>query len=72
VEDSVKGITVNGARSVKRESTKGSIAVGKDADLVIMDTPSWIYPVYHFAHNHVHKVFIKGRALDLFEEKNLI
>ncbi len=72
VEDSIRGITVNGARSVKRESTKGSIAVGKDADLVIMDTPSWIYPVYHFAHNHVHKIFVKGRALDLFKEKNLI
>lgn len=72
VEDSLKGITINGARSLKRELTKGSIAIGKDADLVIMNCSSWIYPVYHFAHNHVFSVFVKGRVLDLSEERNLI
>ena len=72
VENSLKGITVNAAKSVRRESSKGSISVGKDADLVVMDTTSWIYPVYHFGHNHVHMVFVKGRALDLSLEKNLI
>lgn len=72
VEDSLKGITINGARSVKREKNKGSILIGKDADIVIMDTRSWVYPVYHFAHNHVYCVFVKGKALDLSKEKKLI
>lgn len=65
VENSLKGITVNGAKSLKREAAKGKIAKGMDADLVIMDTPSWIYPIYHFGHNHVYKVFVKGKLLTL-------
>ena len=63
VEEALKGITINGAKSLKREKTKGSIKVGKDADLVIMDTESCVYPVYHFAHNHCLKVFAKGRQI---------
>ncbi|MGI6393534.1 MAG: imidazolonepropionase [bacterium] len=68
VEDSLLGITLNGAKSLKREQTKGSISIGKDADFVIMDSPSWIYPVYHFAHNHVYKVFVKGEEFDLSQK----
>ena len=63
VEDSLKGITINGAKSLRREKTKGSIETGKDADLVIMDSPSVSYPIYHFAHNHCEKVFVKGKRI---------
>lgn len=69
VENSLKGITVNAAASVKRSSSKGRIAKGMDGDLVIMDSGSWIYPVYHFAHNHVHRIFVKGKALDFGQLK---
>jgi len=71
-EDSVRGITINGAASLKRENTKGSIEIGKDADLVVMDADSWIYPIYHFAHNHVSSVYSKGRLLDFNSRKRLI
>ena len=70
-EDSLRGITANGAASVKRESVKGTIEVGKDADLVVMDAQSWIYPLYHFAHNHAHSVYSKGRLLDFSGRKQL-
>jgi len=70
-EDSLRGITANGAASVKRDRMKGTVEVGKDADLVIMDTNSWIYPLYHFAHNHVHSVFSKGQLLDFNSRKQL-
>ena len=63
VEESLKGITINGAKSLKRDKTKGSIEIGKDADLVIMDSPSVAYPIYHFAHNHCEKVFVKGKQI---------
>ena len=63
VEDSLKGITINGAKSLRRDKTKGSIETGKDADLVIMDSPSVSYPIYHFAHNHCEKVFVKGKRI---------
>jgi len=65
VEDALKGITVNGAKSLRRGKRKGSIEIGKEADILIMDTSSWIYPVYHFGHNHVAAVFVKGRELDI-------
>lgn len=65
VENSLSGITANGAKSLKREKTKGRIAKGFDGDILIMDASSWVYPVYHFAHNHVRKVFVKGTALDI-------
>lgn len=60
VEDSLKAITINASKAVDRSKTKGSIEVGKDADIIIMNATSWIYPIYHFAHNHVKKIFIKG------------
>ncbi|MBO7126166.1 amidohydrolase family protein [bacterium] len=63
VEESLKGITINGAKSLRRDKTKGSIEIGKDADLVIMDSPSVAYPIYHFAHNHCEKVFVKGKQI---------
>ncbi len=65
LEDSIKAITIGGARALRRESRKGSVEVGKDADLVIMESTSHIYPFYHFAHNHVKDVFVKGRRLNL-------
>ena len=63
VEESLKGITINGAKSLRRDKTKGSIEPGKDADLVIMDSSSVAYPIYHFAHNHCEKVFVKGKQI---------
>ena len=70
-EDSLRGITANGAASVKREDVKGTVEVGKDADLVVMDVTSWIYPLYHFAHNHAHTVYSKGRLLDFSGRKTV-
>ncbi len=64
VEESLVSITLNGAKAVNREKTKGSIEIGKDADLLIMDADSWIYPIYHLAHNHTKYVFIKGHLID--------
>ncbi|MFO7736653.1 MAG: hypothetical protein R6W70_10645, partial [bacterium] len=49
--------------ALKREEKRGSIEKGKYADILIMDAKSWIYPVYHFAHNHVLRIFIKGREI---------
>jgi imidazolonepropionase len=65
VEDSLSGITLNGAKSLLRSDRKGSVEVGKDGDLLIMETGSWIYPLYHFGHNHVAKIFVKGQELDI-------
>ena len=63
IEEAVAGITINGAKSLKRDDRKGSIEPGKDADLVVMDAETVSYPVYHFAHNHCKNVFAKGRLI---------
>ncbi len=60
VEDSLKAVTLNAAKAVDRALSKGSIEVGKDADILLMNATSWVYPIYHFAHNHVKKIFAKG------------
>ncbi|MBO4441591.1 imidazolonepropionase [bacterium] len=63
IEEALTGITINGAKSLKRDDRKGSIEVGKDADLVVMDAGTVSYPVYHFAHNHCKNLFAKGRLI---------
>ena len=63
IEETVAGITINGAKSLKRDDRKGSVEPGKDADLVVMDAETVSYPVYHFAHNHCKNVFAKGRLI---------
>lgn len=63
IEEALMGITINGAKSLKRDDRKGSIEPGKDADLVVMDAETVSYPVYHFAHNHCKNVFAKGRLI---------
>lgn len=63
IEEALTGVTINGARSLKRDDRKGSIEVGKDADLVVMDAGTVSYPVYHFAHNHCKNLFAKGRLI---------
>lgn len=69
VEDALKGVTINGAKSLKRDDRKGSIEIGKDADLVVMDAETVSYPVYHFAHNHCRNLFVKGRLI--YSDKQL-
>ena len=64
VEESLVAITLNGAKAINKDKLKGSIEIGKDADLLIMDCDSWIYPIYHLAHNHTKHIFIKGHLID--------
>lgn len=64
VEEALRGVTIHGATSLRRTDRKGSIEPGKDADLLVMETTSWVYPVYHAGHNHVREMFIRGRRFD--------
>jgi imidazolonepropionase-like amidohydrolase len=38
---------VNAAHVLGRANAKGRIAPGRDADLVLLDTPDWRYLAYH-------------------------
>jgi imidazolonepropionase len=57
----INAVTLNAAVGVGLANKKGTIEVGKDADLVIFDCPNLDYLFYHFGVNLVSKVFINGK-----------
>lgn len=56
----LRGVTLNAAHAIGREKTIGSLEEGKQADLVIFDSPNIDYLVYHFGINSVYQVWKKG------------
>jgi imidazolonepropionase len=60
VEESLTAATLNGAHSLRLAHETGSIEVGKRADLVLLDAPSYLHLVYHFGVNLVKAVWNAG------------
>ena len=60
VEESLTAATLNGAHSLRLAQETGSIEVGKRADLVLLDAPSYLHLVYHFGVNLVSAVWRDG------------
>jgi len=60
VEESLTAATLNGAASLSLSEEIGSIEVGKRADIVLLDAPSYLHLVYHFGVNLVRDVFRDG------------
>jgi imidazolonepropionase len=63
VEESLTAATLNGAYSLRLSGETGSIEVGKRADIVLLDAPSYLHLVYHFGVNLVTAVFRDGRQM---------
>jgi imidazolonepropionase len=63
VEESLTAATLNGAFSLRLADQTGSIEVGKRADFVIIEAPSYLHLVYHFGVNLVGAVFRDGRRV---------
>src|SRR5260221_2815198 len=61
VEESITAATLNGAYSLRRAQEIGTIETGKRADLVLLDAPSYLHPVYHFGVNLVRNVLSERR-----------
>lgn len=60
VEESLTAATLNGAHSLRLAQETGSIEVGKRADFVLLDAPSYLHLVYHFGVNLVRAVYRDG------------
>ena len=63
IEEAVTAMTINGAAALKREKQIGSIDVGKKADLVVLEFPSYQFLHYHFGVNIVEKVIKNGELV---------
>lgn len=56
-------VTVNAAHAINRGDTAGSLAVGRNADIVIWDAPNHQYIPYHHGVNHANTVFKNGEIV---------
>jgi len=63
VEEIFTAVTLNAAAALKRSDTLGSIEVGKQADLLIFDVPSYEMIPYHMGVNHLSRVVKRGRIV---------
>ncbi|MBS1514957.1 MAG: imidazolonepropionase [Bacteroidetes bacterium] len=62
-EEILNAVTINAAYAVNRQNKSGSIEIGKQADLLIFDIPSYKFITYNFAVNNITNVIKKGRII---------
>jgi imidazolonepropionase len=62
-EEAVTALTLNGAAAVGRADRIGSLEVGKQGDLVILEFPSYRFLPYHLGSNSVERVIKRGRLV---------
>lgn len=55
--------TINPAYSLDKDQILGSIELGKQADLLLLDCPNLDYFIYHYGINHTKSVFKKGQCI---------
>jgi imidazolonepropionase len=74
VNEIINAVTVNAAASLGISDRVGSIEIGKQADLLIFDMPSYEHLIYHFGVNQLESVFKKGEMIfaGLVEVRNRI
>ena len=59
----IQATTIHAAKSMGREKAIGSLEVGKQADLAVLDIPNYRYLPYHFGVDHVEIVVKKGKVV---------
>jgi imidazolonepropionase len=55
--------TITGAKAIQLEEKIGSIDIGKQADLAVLDIPNLNYLAYHYGINHVIRTIKKGKVV---------
>lgn len=61
--EAIVASTINAAHAIGMASKVGSLIVGKYADFLITDMPSYQYLPYHFGSNNVKEVYKKGELI---------
>lgn len=62
-EEAILGVTINGAKALKMEATRGSLEVGKIADIQIWDIPTYEHVIYQLGTNKVCRVIKNGKIV---------
>ncbi len=60
IEEAVTAMTLNGAAALDRADTIGSIDPGKQADLIVLEFPSYTFIPYHIGVSTIEKVIKRG------------
>ena len=68
-EEAITALTINGAAAIDKADKIGSIDIGKNGDILILEFPSYKYIPYHVAVNTVEKVIKLGKVV-YDKEKN--
>ena len=61
--EAICAATINAAYSLEVGDKVGSLEVGKKADILIMDMPSYQFLPYHFGSNNVETVIKNGLVI---------
>ena len=69
IEETITALTINGAAAIGRADTIGSIDIGKKADIVIHEFPSYKFLPYHIAVSTVEMVIKNGNII--FNKNNI-
>ncbi len=63
IEEVITALTLNGAAALGRADKIGSMELGKAADMVIHNCPSYKFLAYHIAYNNVETVIKNGKIV---------
>lgn len=63
IEETINGLTINAAKAIDRSDKVGSLEIGKKADVVIHDCPTYKFLAYHIGVNSVEKVIKNGKII---------
>ena len=64
IEEMILGYTINGAKQLGIEASKGSIAAGKDADFLVFDRDLLTAEQEGFSFNKPLEVYISGKKMN--------
>ena len=64
IEEMILGYTINGAKQLGVENTKGSIETGKDADFLVFDHDLLTAEHEGFSHNMPRDVYFAGKKVN--------
>lgn len=62
-EEIWNAVTVNAAHAIGQSKEAGTLELGRKADFVIWDIPTYQYLPYHYGINHAHVVYVKGKKI---------